>query len=182
VTYGTIRQFHWRLYLVLFGQFLTGLLPLANRTGHDEDLIARAQEPGGLPMTVQAPFHVKGLIPPHQLHLVHLPMARDAADTFVNMDAVIEIDKIRKIVNSCPRDRPVFPIAAPDRFQRWTIRPDLRVTIHAGLGGRDSGEGRVFDRRMTVSTIDSQSGDVVLVAEWNRLVAHDADLGHIGRA
>jgi hypothetical protein len=35
---------------------------------------------------------------------------------------------------------------------------------------------------MTVSTIDSQSGDVVLVADWHRVVAHDADLGQIGRA
>ena len=47
-------------------------------------------------MTVQASFHGERLSSPHQRHFVRAPMARFAAHAFVHMNAVVEIDELRK--------------------------------------------------------------------------------------
>ena len=52
--------------------------------------------------------------------------------------------------------------------------PDLRVARHAGVGRRNSREGRRLDRSVTVPAIHSQAADVVLVRERHRLIADDA--------
>src|SRR6516162_3447787 len=56
------------------------------------------------------------------------------------------------------------------------------MTVHAGLGGRNAGKTRGFHRRVTVAAIDSQSRDVVLMAERGGLGTHHLSVGHIRRA
>ena len=97
------------------------------------------------------------------------------------MDAVVEIDEARQIVDAMPAERLVGSIAFADRFEHGAADPDLAVAVHAGLGGRDAGEGGVFDRGVAVAAIDPQNARVVLVAERNRLDDRLPHAGSVGR-
>lgn len=106
-------------------------------------------------------------------------MASRAADSFVDMNAMIKIGKAGKVVNAGPLNRLAGAEAVPDRRQRRAIGPDLAVTIHAGFRRRDAGEGTIFDGSMAVSTIDAFLADVVLMTEWYGLAARHPNLGNI---
>src|SRR5581483_5668068 len=62
------------------------------------------------------------------------------------------------------------------------LGPDLGVAIHARLGRRYTGETRDLHRGMAVTAVNSQTGDMVLVAERHRLGPSHAGIGHVGRA
>jgi hypothetical protein len=57
-----------------------------------------------LPVAINAPIHVESVDAIHQRHLVYSSMTRRAAYALVEMNAVIEIDVIGKIVDSRPLD------------------------------------------------------------------------------
>ena len=59
---------------------------------------------------------------------------------------------------------------------------NLRMASHTGFGRRNTREITFFDRRVTITAIDSQLTYVVAVAEWNGLFAHHLSLGHIRRS
>ena len=99
-----------------------------------------------------------------------------ATDTFVDMDAVVEIDEAGQIVDPCPLERFAGAQALPHRVQHRAIQPDLGVAVHADLGGRNSGEGRFLDGGVTVPAVDTIIGHMVLVAEGYRLDTWDTDL------
>ena len=107
-------------------------------------------------------------------------MTGGATDAFVDMNAVIEIDKPGKIMNPSPLNGLVVAKTIPHRCQRWAVSPDLAVAAHARLGGRNPRERAVFDRGMTVAAVYSIVADVMLVAEGDRLAASDADLRYVG--
>ena len=106
-------------------------------------------------------------------------MAGAAPDAFVDVNAVIEISKVRQIVDPGPTDGFVSSKTVADRLQRRTCRPDLRMAIHAGFCGWNIRESRIFHRRVTITAIDAHGSDVVLVTEWHRLFAGNACLGHV---
>lgn len=85
------------------------------------------------------------------------------------MNAVIEIDEVRKIVHACPSDRLARPPALADRLEIGAVRPDLRMAIHTGLGRRDACIGELLDSRMTVTAVDAVISDVMFVTELNGL-------------
>jgi hypothetical protein len=60
-------------------------------------------------------------------------MTGNATDSFVHMDAVVEIDEIGKIVHPGPIDGSVLPETAADGLEHGTVGPDLRMAIHARL-------------------------------------------------
>jgi hypothetical protein len=64
------------------------------------------------------------------------------------MDAVIEVHEVRQIVDARPLERPVRLEARADRLKERAVGEDLAVAIQAGLGRRDAGKWRIFDRRM----------------------------------
>jgi hypothetical protein len=97
--------------------------------------------------------------------------------TFINVDAVIEIDKIRQLINARPFQRLSGAVTFADRLQIGGVGPNLRVAIHAGLGRRNAGKARSFNRSMTITAIDAESGDVMLMAERNRLRLPDSSVG-----
>jgi hypothetical protein len=86
------------------------------------------------------------------------------------VDAVIEIDEIGKIVDPIPAKRLVLAKAGPYRLEHVAVSPDLFVTVHADRGGRDTGERANFDSIVTIPAIDADSGDMMLMAERNRLI------------
>ena len=107
-------------------------------------------------------------------------MASRAADALVDVNAVIEIDEARQIMHSRPLQRFSGAETFTHRLQNRALGPDLCVTVHADLGGRDAGEGGLFHRSMAVTAIDAVVTDVMFVAELDRLAARDTDLRHIG--
>ena len=109
-------------------------------------------------------------------------MASGATDALVNMNAVIEIDEARQVVDPRPLQRLPGAETFAHRLQNRTLGPDLRVAIHADLGGWNAGERGVFHRSVAVTAIDAVITDVMFMAELHRLTARDSDLRHIGGA
>src|SRR5664279_2093313 len=98
------------------------------------------------------------------------------------MDAVIEIDEIGHVVHAGPLQRLACAVAFADRRQHRAVLPDLRMATHADLGRRETGESRLLDGCMTIPAIDAQPAHVMLVAEWDWLVAYHVGLGDVSRA
>ncbi len=136
----------------------------------------------GMAMTIQAPFHEERVFTPRHLHLFDGTMARCAPDATMNVDAVIEVNKIGKVVDARPLKRPVFSVTCPNRFKYRTVGPDLRVAIHTRLGRRNSGKPALFDGRVAVAAINPDSRYMMLVAERHGLLAHHPCFGEVRRA
>jgi hypothetical protein len=98
-----------------------------------------------MPMTVDAPRHLQGLLLPDERHAIDLTMAGRASDALVHVDAVIEVREVRKVVHARPRDRTSASEARTNRFQERARRENLRMAIHAGLRGRNARERRFLD-------------------------------------
>ena len=92
-------------------------------------------------MAVQAPAHLHGLRFVGERHFVDSPMTGRAADTLLNVDAVVEIHEPRQVVDPVPHDRLTVSEALADGLQGWTLGPDFGVAIHARLGRRHAREG-----------------------------------------
>ena len=133
-------------------------------------------------MASQAPLHLQGFRLVHQRHLVDRAVTGVAADTLGDVNAVIEINEVRELVDARPLQRFAGAIAGADGLKQLSVRPDLRVAVHARLGRGNSRETGSLDRGVTVAAVDAESGDVMLMAEWNRLGLADAGIGHKGRA
>src|ERR1700760_3368023 len=72
--------------------------------------------------------------------------------------------------------------AVTDGLKHGGAGPDLRMAVHAGLGGRNSGKAGVLNRGMAVAAIQADAGNVMLMAEWNRLLRRNMLGGDIRRA
>jgi hypothetical protein len=92
------------------------------------------------------------------------------ADPFVDMNAVIEIDEIRQIVYACPINRGVVAETGTHRLQSGASDPNLRMTVHTSLGGRNVRKAGGFHGGMAVTTINPKTADVMCVAERHRLL------------
>ena len=69
---------------------------------HIRDLVFRAQYRFGIAVTLQAPFHMQRIDVPHQRHQVYTTVAGRTTDAFIDVNAVVEIGKIGKVVHSRP--------------------------------------------------------------------------------
>lgn len=103
---------------VSLGELVCGWLPR-----HVENLVFGADELGGVSVTIQTPFHVKRVLLPGERHLVHRPMAGFAADSFADVNAVIEEHKIRQVVNPIPVDAFVVGQTFPHGSEQRRLRP-----------------------------------------------------------
>jgi len=124
-------------------------------------------------MAFEAPFHLQRRNLPCKRHLVYAAMASRAAHSFVNVDAVIEINEIRQVMDSRPFDRLARPEAFSHGRKVRAVRPKLRMAVHAGLGRGNTGKGGCLDSRMAIATIYSAIADVMLMAELHRLFARN---------
>lgn len=98
---------------------------------HVEDLLARPDKKLRRAMTLETPIHMQRVDPPGERHLIDPAMAGSATDALVHVNAMIEINKSRQVVDACPLDRLARAKTLSYRRQRRAVRPDLRVTIHA---------------------------------------------------
>src|SRR5438105_79017 len=90
------------VHVVTSGQLHSGLHLVGGLPLQVENLIAWTNEFLRLAMAIEAPFHVKRIGLAHQGHLVHGSVTRGAADAFVDVDAVVKKNEIRKVVNTRP--------------------------------------------------------------------------------
>ena len=76
---------------------------------HREHLAARPDVLLGIAMAVHAPLHLQRLHLPHQRHLVDAPVAGFAAHPLLHVDAVVEVDEVRQVVDADPVQRTCRP-------------------------------------------------------------------------
>lgn len=157
------------------GNLIFGRLPI-----HVEHLPAGPDEALWLPMAVETPPHLERMDLPHERHEIDLAMAGRAADPFLHMDAVIEIDEIRQLVDSIPRNRHVGLEAHPDWLERRAVAPDLGMAGHAGLCGGHAGKPGGLYRGVAIPAVDAEPLDVVLMAEEYGLIKDDTHPRYIG--
>jgi hypothetical protein len=137
---------------------------------HRENLILWADILLGMPVTVHTPLHIERIGFPGQRHLVHTPMTGLTTHSLGDVDAVVEVHKVRHIVHPDPLDGLARTEAFPDWFEHGALVPDLAVTGHTGFGGGNIGEGRLIHRHMTVTAVYAIVYDMMLVAERDRLL------------
>src|SRR5712691_4754981 len=147
---------------------------------HTEHKGTRPDEAFRFAVALKTPLHEQRLLPPHHRHLVDPPMARHTANAFLYMDAVIEVDKIREVMDSDPGERCVGAQAGAHRFEHRALSPDLGVAVHTGLGGRNASHGGFLHRGVAVTAVDADTADVMLMAEGDWLSPHNASFGHVG--
>ncbi len=142
---------------------------------HAEHVFAWPDEALRFAVAREAPFHIERVFAPRQRHLIDLAMAGRTTDAFMDVNAVIEVNKPRKIVNPGPLNRLARAKAFSHGRQHGTISPDLGVAVHAGFGRRNPRERTFLDRRMAITAVNSVIANVVFVAERNRLNTGDPD-------
>jgi hypothetical protein len=170
----TIRQLEWRLNVVLRYKSAAHRCLIGHwLPAHRKNLIARPEILLGVTMTFDAPLHVHVRVFPRQRHEIHASMTRFASNAFVYMDTVIKVDEVGEIVHPIPSHRLILTQAGAYWFQHVAGCPDLLVTIHACCRWRDAGERTNLNRRMAIPAIDTDSPDMMLMAERNRLILRD---------
>ena len=122
-------------------------------------------------MARQAPLHLERRILVGQRHIVDLAMAGRAAYALVHVNAVIEINVVREVMNPGPLDRLSRLPTLPHGLEIRTVRPDLGMTVHTGLCRRNTGRGGLFHRSVAIPAVDAVVADMMFVAELNRLFA-----------
>src|SRR5215831_18681297 len=98
-------------------------------------------------------------------------MTGDTANAFVEVEAVIEVGKIRQIIHSGPGKRLSRLETVPHWGQEGTLSPDIGEAIHTGSSGRHPGKGADFYRGVTIAAVNTKSADVMLMTELHRLLA-----------
>ena len=140
---------------------------------HVENLVTRTQELLRFTMAAEAPFHLQRRGLPHERHLVHPAVAGGTPNSFSQVNAVVEIGEIREIVNPRPADRRTALKTIAHRLQHLARGPDLRMAVHAYGRRRNARERREFHRGVAVTTIDTESANMMLMTEGHRLGARD---------
>ncbi len=172
------------LKVVLLLQFLTDRLLLGRSWSplNVENAIARADVFLRRTVAIETPFHQQRTVLADKLHLVNLAVARRAADSLGDVDAVVEVHMVGQFVDAVPLDG----FAALETLTHWCKQfrpdPDLFMAVHARLGGGHPGIRRRFHRRVAIPAIDAKSADMLLMAEWHRLIADDAGVSDVTRA
>jgi hypothetical protein len=88
-----------------------GFLILRGLITHIEHGFSRPDILLGVAMTPETPFHEQGGDLVGERHFVDLPVTGRAADSFLDVDVVVEIDEARQVVNPFPANRLVGSIA-----------------------------------------------------------------------
>ena len=133
-------------------------------------------------MAVQAPMHQQRTGLKYQGHLVDLTMAGRAANAFVDVNAVIEIDVVREPMHTNPLDGFIRPVTFAYGLQISGVIEENRMAVHTGLGRGNSGGGGGFDAGMTITAIDPIVAHMMFVAELDGLLPRDVLIRQIRSA
>ena len=139
------------------------------------DLVEGAEVIFRSPVTLETPSHAVRFGVVNDLHVVHMTVTSYAANPPVHMDGVVEIDVVRGLMNADPGNRVAGLPGLPNGGKLWTEGFDLRVAVHAGLGGGNIRVGGFFHSRMAVAAIHAELIHVEGVVKGDglgRLVSH----------
>src|SRR6185312_1590875 len=160
-----------RVDVVLLRELLAGFLGIALRLPvHVRDLRDRPEVLFRMAVAAETEAHGQGGVLLDRRHLVDPSVAAHAADAFVHVDGVIEIDELRHLVDAPPLDRLVLNEALANRLQELALVPDLRMAVKTKLRGRDAGRRGLVDRVVAVAAVDPLVTRVVTVIELNGLL------------
>lgn len=165
------------LHLITFG-----LIVIFRAIRHTEHLRLRPNEFLRLSVTLDTPFHLQRILFVNGRHLIDRPVTGRAAYALCDVNAVIEIDVFRKVVNAIPLDRLVVTETCSYRLQIWGIGPKLAVTVHTRLGRGHTGRCRRLDRLVAITAIDAVVAHVVLVRELHWLLDLEILPRQVGRS
>ena len=129
------------------------------------------------PVTLETPSHAVRFGVVNDLHVVHMTVTSYAANPPVHMDGVVEIDVVRGLMNADPGNRVAGLPGLPNGGKLWTEGFDLRVAVHAGLGGGNIRVGGFFHSRMAVAAIHAELIHVEGVIKGNGLGGLVSDPG-----
>lgn len=104
-------------------------------------------------------------------------MTSRTAYAFADVNRVIEIRKIRQVVNTHPFQRLSGSKTRAHRFEIGTVGPNLFVTTHAHSRRRHARGRRRLDRSVAITAIDAVIADMMLVTELNGLLPLDVLAG-----
>ena len=93
-----------------------------------------------------------------------------ATNSFADVNAVIEEDEIRQVVDACPLNCLVVFETGPLWLQHGRFGPDLSVARHAGFGRRNPCERGLLHAGVAIATIYTHTGDVMFVAKRDGLI------------
>jgi hypothetical protein len=130
----------WRIYVPLFPEFQTDLLlrlSVSRLPIQIKDLTNGTQIVFGVAVAVQTPSHREWFFLVNDIHVIHVTVATRTADPPIDVHGMIEIGKIRYLMDLYPIDRISARPALSYRGQFRIVGFNLRMTIHAGLGGRN---------------------------------------------
>jgi len=82
-------------------------------------------------------------------------MAGDAANTFVQVNTVVKVDKIWQVVHSGPNKRLSRAEALPYRRQEGALSPDIRMTVHTRFRRWKPSKSTHFYRGVTIAAINT---------------------------
>src|SRR5262249_2786037 len=99
---------------------IAGRLP-----GHVEDLVARPEVRRRVAVAVEAAAHEERLVLIGEGHLIDAAVTLDASDPLADVDAVVEVDETRQVVDALPGDRVAVLEARPHRLQGRAAEPDF---------------------------------------------------------
>jgi|ERR1700676_311274 len=148
---------------------------------HIKDFLPRPQIFIRRAVTVQAPFHLQGSVVIHQRHAIYRSMTGVAAHSLIDMNAVIEVNEVWKIVNAGPNQRFPGSITFAYGLKHRRPGPNLRMTIHAGPGGRDASKIRGLNRSVAIAAVDAGTSNMVLMAKRHGLRPRDLLVSHVRR-
>lgn len=109
-------------------------------------------------------------------------MTGRTAHALVDVNTVIEVDKIGEAVDFNPWDGLIGAETLADGLEVARIVEEYRMAVHAGLCGRNAGDRGGFHARVTIAAIDSVVANVMLVAELYGLFARNILIGKVRRA
>lgn len=130
----------------------------------------------GIRVTGQAPFHVQRVLLHHERHLIDLTVAGYAGHALGDVNAVVEVNVIRKVVHFDPFHGLAGLHAFADGREHRRVGKNLRMTLHACRGRRDAGESTFFDAGVTETAVDTDAADVMFMTKRHALFAGNADL------
>ena len=148
---------------------------------HVKYLISWPEHLFGPAMAVEAPLHQQGVGLKNQRHLVNFSVTGRAANAFIDVNAVIEIDEIRQMVHPDPLDGFIASIALTDRLKVGGSTEQNGMAVHASFRWGNPCIRGGFHARVAVSAVDPVVADVVFVAKLHRLRLRDELIGQVRR-
>ena len=122
-----------------------------------------------LRVTFQTPTHVHALDWPGFFHSANIAVTGFAVDSRPKVRPVTEVDEIRLVVDTRPRDGfTLFPVAG-ELLHRFIFGSDDLVTAHTSFDGWYAGDAGTHSLGMTIEALDA-SFDVgpMTVSDWLR--------------